>query len=100
MDFRNDVLLAEACRADVQKFCRKIEPGGPTHALVLACSVGSELTQLNQHGDQVAAHVSNACVVVAVGRRGAYFDVSPPQPREATAQLPQGRAAPEHHGGQ
>jgi golgi apparatus protein 1 len=26
-DFRNDVLLAEACRQDVDTFCAKIEPG-------------------------------------------------------------------------
>ena len=26
-DFRNDVLLAEACRADVDKYCRHVEPG-------------------------------------------------------------------------
>ena len=26
-DFRNDVLLAEACRADVDKFCKHVEPG-------------------------------------------------------------------------
>eukprot|EP00884_Botryococcus_braunii_P022595 jgi/Botrbrau1/9019/Bobra.0148s0119.1 len=26
-DFRNDVLLAEACRQDVETFCAKIEPG-------------------------------------------------------------------------
>ena len=28
-DFRNDVLLAEACRSDVGKFCKKVEPGAP-----------------------------------------------------------------------
>ena len=27
-DFRNDVLLAEACREDVDKFCKNVEPGG------------------------------------------------------------------------
>ena len=32
-DFRNDVLLAEACRSDVDKFCRHVEPG----ALATAC---------------------------------------------------------------
>lgn len=26
-DFRNDVLLAEACRSDVDKLCRHVEPG-------------------------------------------------------------------------
>lgn len=26
-DFRNDVLLAEACRADVDKYCKHVEPG-------------------------------------------------------------------------
>ena len=26
-DFRNDVLLAEACRTDVDKYCRHVEPG-------------------------------------------------------------------------
>ncbi len=26
-DFRNDVLLAEACRSDVDKFCKHTEPG-------------------------------------------------------------------------
>ncbi|KAK9838535.1 hypothetical protein WJX81_005974 [Elliptochloris bilobata] len=26
-DFRNDVLLAEACRSDVDKFCKHVEPG-------------------------------------------------------------------------
>ena len=32
-DFRNDVLLAEACRADVDKYCRLVEPGQhcPSH---------------------------------------------------------------------
>lgn len=27
-DFRNDVILAEACRADVEKYCKDVEPGG------------------------------------------------------------------------
>ena len=27
-DFRNDVLLAEACRSDVDKFCKHTQPGG------------------------------------------------------------------------
>lgn len=26
-DFRNDVILAEACRVDVEKYCKDIEPG-------------------------------------------------------------------------
>ena len=26
-DFRNDVLLAEACRQDVDRFCKHVEPG-------------------------------------------------------------------------
>lgn len=26
-DFRNDVLLAEACRSDVDKYCKHVEPG-------------------------------------------------------------------------
>ena len=26
-DFRNDVLLAEACREDVDKFCKTVQPG-------------------------------------------------------------------------
>lgn len=26
-DFRNDVLLAEACRPDVDRFCKHVEPG-------------------------------------------------------------------------
>ena len=26
-DFRNDVLLAEACRADVDKYCKHVQPG-------------------------------------------------------------------------
>eukprot|EP00951_Prasinocladus_malaysianus_P013425 scaffold101517_cov39-Prasinocladus_malaysianus.AAC.1 len=33
-DFRNDVLLAEACRGDVQQFCDGVEPGD---GRVLAC---------------------------------------------------------------
>lgn len=28
-DYRNDVLLAEACRTDVDTFCAKIQPGRP-----------------------------------------------------------------------
>lgn len=31
-DFRNDVLLAEACRTDVDKYCKHIEPGMPSDA--------------------------------------------------------------------
>ncbi len=27
-DFRNDVLLAEACRTDVDKHCKTVQPGG------------------------------------------------------------------------
>eukprot|EP00878_Enallax_costatus_P007022 GHUV01007359.1.p1 GENE.GHUV01007359.1~~GHUV01007359.1.p1 ORF type:complete len:595 (+),score=136.49 GHUV01007359.1:1595-3379(+) len=27
-DFRNDVILAEACRVDVDKYCKDVEPGG------------------------------------------------------------------------
>lgn len=26
-DFRNDVILAEACRTDVEKYCKDVEPG-------------------------------------------------------------------------
>ena len=26
-DFRNDVILAEACRTDVEAFCKDVEPG-------------------------------------------------------------------------
>lgn len=33
-DFRNDVLLAEACRPDVDKFCKNVEPG---EGRTLAC---------------------------------------------------------------
>ncbi len=28
-DFRNDVLLAEACRSDVDAYCKHVEPGAP-----------------------------------------------------------------------
>ena len=28
-DFRNDVILAEACRTDVDKHCANVEPGAP-----------------------------------------------------------------------
>lgn len=32
-DFRNDVILAEACRADVEAYCGSVEPGeGRVHA--------------------------------------------------------------------
>lgn len=32
-DFRNDVILAEACRADVDRYCKDVEPGeGRVHA--------------------------------------------------------------------
>lgn len=27
-DFRNDVILAEACRSDVDKYCKDVTPGG------------------------------------------------------------------------
>ncbi len=27
-DFRNDVILAEACRNDVEKYCKDVQPGG------------------------------------------------------------------------
>jgi len=33
-DFRNDILLAEACRQDVAKYCKKVEPG---EGRTLAC---------------------------------------------------------------
>ena len=26
-DFRNDVILAEACRGDVEAYCKDVEPG-------------------------------------------------------------------------
>lgn len=28
-DFRNDVLLAEACRMDVESYCKHVQPGQP-----------------------------------------------------------------------
>jgi hypothetical protein len=34
-DFRNDVILAEACRTDVDKYCKDVEPGGCMAAAVL-----------------------------------------------------------------
>lgn len=27
-NFKNDILLAEACRTDVEQFCSTVEPGG------------------------------------------------------------------------
>jgi hypothetical protein len=47
-DFRNDVILAEACRGDVDKYCKDVEPGawlrGPggylAPPLSLCCCVG------------------------------------------------------------
>ena len=36
-DFRNDVLLAEACRSDVDKFCRHVEPGALPAILKRLC---------------------------------------------------------------
>lgn len=36
-DFRNDVLLAEACRADVDKFCKHVEPGALLILPLLLC---------------------------------------------------------------
>ena len=36
-DFRNDVLLAEACRSDVDRFCKTVQPGeGPSPVPQLA----------------------------------------------------------------
>lgn len=36
-DFRTDIVLAEACRADVNKFCLKVEPGeGRVHKCLRA----------------------------------------------------------------
>lgn len=26
-DFRNDVILAEACRTDVERYCKNVQPG-------------------------------------------------------------------------
>lgn len=34
-DFRNDVLLAEACRSDVDKYCKHVEPGARSLLLIL-----------------------------------------------------------------
>jgi hypothetical protein len=42
-DFRNDVLLAEACRGDVDKYCRDVEPGARFkrgRVLVACCCIG------------------------------------------------------------
>lgn len=37
-DFRNDVLLAEACRSDVDKYCKHVEPGaGSKSSLIMIC---------------------------------------------------------------
>ena len=30
-DFRNDVILAEACRADVETYCKNAPAGGNCH---------------------------------------------------------------------
>ncbi len=35
-DFRNDVLLAEACRADVDKYCKHVQPGARSPATAAA----------------------------------------------------------------
>jgi hypothetical protein len=34
-DFRNDVILAEACRGDVEKYCKDVEPGGEGSVSIL-----------------------------------------------------------------
>jgi hypothetical protein len=34
-DFRNDVLLAEACRQDVDRYCKHVDPGA--HPLLKGC---------------------------------------------------------------
>ena len=46
-DFRNDVILAEACRTDVDNFCADVEPGEPwlvwQGSLLGACILAAEL---------------------------------------------------------
>jgi hypothetical protein len=34
-DFRNDVILAEACRQDVEKYCKDVEPGEQESGYIL-----------------------------------------------------------------
>lgn len=43
-DFRNDVLLAEACRTDVDKYCKNVQPGIALPEL------------LDHEGDQAEVH--------------------------------------------
>ncbi len=38
-DFRNDVILAEACRGDVESFCKDVEPGAKGGRMRV-CGVG------------------------------------------------------------
>lgn len=39
-DFRNDVILAEACRNDVESYCKDVEPGALARPLTTLASFG------------------------------------------------------------
>jgi hypothetical protein len=39
-DYRNDVILAEACRNDVEKYCKDVEPGEGPEGCVCVCGLG------------------------------------------------------------
>lgn len=44
-DYRNDVILAEACRTDVEKYCKGVAPGkGPAVSLLLPCHACNTLS--------------------------------------------------------
>lgn len=63
-DFRNDVILAEACRNDVDKYCKKIQPGTFNNVPVLC------FTELNiqypREADIRQVPVQTAASILAV----------------------------------
>ena len=64
-DFRNDVLLAEACRQDVDKFCKNTEPGMPSSAL-LVVSMCECITEKIRCRPQAKAVSTSACGISAI----------------------------------
>lgn len=58
-DYHNDIILAEVCRADVEKHCRRVEPGGCAHRPLGAVDRDSRLRL-----------VPAALIATCVGRPG------------------------------
>jgi hypothetical protein len=62
-DFRNDVILAEACRTDVDSYCKEIEPGKLLRSANVTCATWLARVLVQQHLYDIVDIADSACTL-------------------------------------